>query len=445
MKSLKQVVWSEGMLLGPQHFQLWDDYILAHHDFQREMLAPLGWGVVRATIDEESLQNGQFQLNDYAIVFADGTIVQHDSDRAPLSCKLQADVHGHVSVYLGVPSNRAVSGISGYRDSTQLPANVGHYIQVNDRFDSTRAREVLLSTPNLHLLTDESSRDAFVSFKLAELVSEGNEKFRITSEYVPPVAHIKASPVLLAMVDRLLDVMRAKIRALTERRRQRSENVAEFSNADVAHFWLLNNLNMTVPELSYLRAQPMQHPERLFLTMCRLAGALTTFSFTHNVESLPRYSHGELGAVFRTLESILRDLIDTVIPSNFSTIQLKREAESLYSATQFDLQLPDRGTFYLGVKLEGQDANWMERFEKVVKLGSRDSIEMIVGSAMPGVQMRHQHRPPAQVPIRSHYEYFRIDARGEFWDAVMSARSIALYVPQMFEGAAMIELLCVQE
>ena len=444
MKSLKQVVWSEGMLLGQQHFQLWDDYIHAHQNFQREVSAPFGWGVVRAVIDEDSLQNGQFQLNDYAIVFADGTIVQHDSDQSPLSCKLNADVHGSVSVYLGVPANQAVSGISGYRDSTQLPGNVGRYTQANDRYDSTRTREVLLATPNLYLLTDESSRDAFVSFKLADLVSEGNEKFRIAPEYIPPVAHLKASPAILSIVDRLLDVIRAKIRALADRRRQRSENVAEFSNADVAHFWLLNNLNMTVPELNYLRTQPLQHPERLFLALSRLAGALSTFSLTHSVESLPRYAHGDLGAVFRTLESTLRDLIDTVIPSNFSTIQLKREAESLYSATQFDLQLLDSGTFYLGVKLEGQDTTWMERFEKLAKLGSRDSIEMIVGSAMPGVLLRHQHRPPAQVPIRSHFEYFRIDGRGEFWDAVISARSIAVYVPQMFDGAT-IELLCIQE
>jgi type VI secretion system protein ImpJ len=188
----------------------------------------------------------------------------------------------------------------------------------------------------------------------------------------------------------------------------------------------------------------LQHPERLFLTLSRLAGALSTFSLTYSVENLPRYTHGDLGTVFRSLESILRDLIDTVIPSNFSTIQLKREAESLYSATQFDLQVLDSGIFYLGVKLESQDTNWMERFEKFAKLGSRDSIEMIVGSSMPGVQLRHQHRPPAQVPIRSHYEYFRIDGRGEFWDAVISARSIAVYVPQMFDGA-MIELLCTQE
>ena len=444
MKSLKQVVWSEGMLLGQQHFQLWDDYIQAYQEFQRENTAPLGWGVVRAVIDEDALQNGQFQLNDYAIVFADGTVVQHDADQAPLSCKLNADVHGNASVYVGVPANQSVSGISGYRDNTQLPGNIGRYIHASDRYDSTRTREVLLSTPNLHLLTNEDSRDAFVSFKLSDLVSEGNEKYRLGQDYIPPVTHIKSSPVILSIVDRLLDVIRAKIRALTDRRRQRSENVAEFSNQDVAHFWLLNNLNMTVPELNYLRSQPLQHPDRLFLALSRLGGALSTFSLTYSVENLPRYAHTELGTVFRTLEANLRDLIDTVVPSNFSTIQLKSETESLFTATQFDLQVLEGGTFYLGVKLESNVLNWMEQFEKFAKVGSRDAIEMIVGSAMPGVQLRHQHRPPAQVPIRSHFEYFRIDGRGEFWDAVVSARSIAVYIPQIFAGAT-IELLCTQE
>lgn len=180
------------------------------------------------------------------------------------------------------------------------------------------------------------------------------------------------------------------------------------------------------------------------MALSRLAGALSTFSLNYSVESLPRYTHVDLGMVFHTLEATLRNLIDTVIPSNFSTIQLKRETDSLYSATQFDLQVLDGGTFYLGVKLESSDPNWVEQFERFAKLGSRDSIEMIVGSSMPGVQLRHQHRPPAQIPIRSHFEYFLIVGRGEFWDAVVSARSVAVYVPQMFAGAT-IEMLCTQE
>lgn len=444
MKSLKQVVWSEGMLLGQQHFQLWDEAIHAQHDFHRQTSAPLGWGVVKAIIDMGAMQNGQFQLNEYSIIFADGTIALRDANQGPLICKLKANVQGRTSVYLAIPANQAVSGITGYRDNSQLPGNIGRYVQASDKYDSTRTREVLLSTPNLHLLTEENSRDAFVSFKLANLVSEGNEKFSIAPDYIPPVVHIQSSAMLLSLIDRLLDVIRAKIRALSDRRRQRSDNVAEFSSADVAHFWLLNNLNMTVPELHYLRTQPLQHPERLFLALSRLGGSLATFSLKYGVEDLPNYSHIDIAPVFSKLESALRDLIDTVIPSNFSTIQLQREAESLYSAVQFDLQLLAGGTFYLGVKLEGQEANWMSKFEKFAKVGSRDAIEMIVGSAMPGVILRHQHRPPAQVPIRSHFEYFRVDGKGAFWDAVVSARSIAVYVPQMFAGAT-IELLCTQE
>lgn len=444
MKRMKRVVWSEGMLLGQQHFQLFDSYIHALQHHHRGVYEPLGWGVVKAVIDEESLQNGKFQLNDFECIFPDGTIVQHDKEQAPLTCTLQADVHGQVSVYAGIPANHSVSNISGYRNSTQLPGSIGQYVQAGDYYDSTREREVLLSTPNLHLLTDRESRDAFVSFKLAELVSEGNEKYRLVPEYIPPCVHLKASPVMLSILDRLLDVTKAKIRALTDRRRQRSENVAEFSNSDVAHFWLLNNLNQSVPELNYLRTQPLQSPDRLFLALSRLAGSLSTFSMNVGVESLPRYSHTELGVVLGSLESSLRDLIDTVIPSNFSTIQLKREAESLYSANQFDLHIFDGGAFYLGVKHERAEANWTEQFEKFAKIGSRDAIEMIVGSALPGIQLRHQHRPPSQVPIRSNYEYFRLDGHGEFWDAVVSARSIAAYVPQMFSGAV-IELMCVQE
>jgi len=126
MKSLKQVVWSEGMLLGQQHFQLWDEAINAQHHFHRQASAPMGWGVVKAIIDKEALQNGQFQLNDYSVIFADGTIVQHDAGQGPLVCKLKSNVTGSTSVYLAIPANQSVSGITGYRDNSQLPGNIGH-------------------------------------------------------------------------------------------------------------------------------------------------------------------------------------------------------------------------------------------------------------------------------------------------------------------------------
>ncbi len=444
MKDIKQVVWTEGMLLGQQHFQLWDRYTHARQNFQRETIAPLSWGLVSVDIDHDALQNGQFQLSDYSVIFPDGTIAANGPDEAPISCKLKADADGKASVYLSVPANSTVSGISGYRESAQLPGNIGQYQEVTDEYDHARTREVLLSSPHVQLLTDAESRDAFVSIKLAQLIAEGDDRFRIDETYIPPLARIRGSVALLTVIDRLLEVMRAKIRALSERRRQRNENVAEFSNADVAHFWLLNNLNSTVPELSFLRDQSEHHPERLYIVLSHLAGSLCTFSLNHSVEGLPRYVHTELGNVFKGLESLLRDLIDTVIPSNFSTIQLQRETDSLYSASQFDWQVLDSATFYLAVKITSEDKNWVEKFEKLAKMGSRDAIEMIVSSAMPGVRIRHEHRPPSQLPIRSKFEYFRVDSSGEFWDAVTGSGTVALYVPQTFAGAT-VELMCVQD
>jgi type VI secretion system protein ImpJ len=266
----------------------------------------------------------------------------------------------------------------------------------------------------------------------------------MSSDYIPPLISLQASPPLLAIIDRLLEVARAKVRALADRRRQRSESVAEFSNADVAHFWLMNNLNAAIPELNHLRHFSQQHPEQLYRVLVRLAGSLCTFSMSHDAESLPRYQHTELGRVFRDLETTLRQLVDTVIPTTFSVVQLVRETNSLYVANQIDWHTLDKASFYLGVKFEAPDQSWIDQFPRMVKIGSRDTVEMILSTAMPGVQIRYQSHPPSQLPLRSRYEYFRIESRGDFWDAVVKAGSIAVYVPQMFVGAT-IELISIQE
>ena len=444
MKELRQVVWAEGMFLSQQHFQMWDDYAQGCREFQRELVAPLAWGIVELDIHKEALLNGQFQVSDYRVAFHDGTIAVKGDQEPPLTYGLTATAEGRISVYMGVPENRSVTGISGYRDNTKLPAKVAQYANIADCYDQARVREVLLSTPRLYLLGEDNARDGFISFKIAEVEAIGDGKFRLVQSYIPPCVYLESAPALLAGLDRILEIVRAKVRSLAERRRQRSQSVAEFSNADVAHFWLLNALNTALPGLNHLRAMPRQHPERLYNALAQLAGTLCTFSFAHSVEDIPRYQHHDLTGVFGTIEGLLRDLVDTVVSSNVMSVMLQKDTNSIYVASGFDWQLLDEGVFYLGVKSDQEGQEWIGQFERMIKIGARDTIDLIVGAALPGVIIEHQQRPPSQLPIRTRYEYFRINSRGEFWESIVKSTSIGVYVPQAFAGVS-IELLCVRE
>jgi type VI secretion system protein ImpJ len=45
------------------------------------------------------------------------------------------------------------------------------------------------------------------------------------------------------------------------------------------------------------------------------------------------------------------------------------------------------------------------------------------------VSITHSPSPPSAIPIKSGYQYFQLDRRGEDWDSIRMSRHLAAYVP----------------
>ena len=69
MSRYRKVVWNEGMLLTPQHFQQWDNYYEELLSSRVSSLAPYEWGVLDLQINREAVLNGNFQIVTARAVF----------------------------------------------------------------------------------------------------------------------------------------------------------------------------------------------------------------------------------------------------------------------------------------------------------------------------------------------------------------------------------------
>jgi len=444
MKTLRRVIWAEGMFLGQQHFQQWDQYHETCRALQAKSHAPHAWGVVSNTVDEQALENGVYRIKSCQAIFPDGRVVRYEEqDAAPLTLDLTSGQGDQVEVYLCLPANDGASGINGYQDNGQLCAWQADYRNVADENDPGREREVMLGKPNLMLLDGSASREHFSVIKLAELVNDGDRNFALRQQSVPPVACIAGSPYLLDLVHRLLDLFRAKIRSLNERRRQSSGALAEFGHSDLSNFLVLHTLSSALPQLQHYRAHPELHPEGLYLLLSRVIGGLAPFSLEIEASAVPRYEHDQLGQTFELIEQQLRTLFDMAMPSKIAPIKLARESDVLYSIDAIDSSHLDCG-LYLAVKSDSEDPMWVKHFEKMIKVGSRSDIEMIVASALPGVRVAHTQRPPSNLPIKSGYEYFNIEKKGDYWEKLAADKTMGIFLSRDFAGATM-DLLTVQE
>ncbi|VAW94486.1 Uncharacterized protein ImpJ/VasE [hydrothermal vent metagenome] len=438
MKSLRKVIWAEGMFLGQQHFQLWDQYYESYQNLQARSTAPLSWGVLSYDIDEEALENGQFRLSQCQVIFPDGRVVSYDiSEDAPLALDLKGGHSEKIDLYICLPANRNASGINGYRDNGALCAWNTDYTRVSDENDPNRQREVMLGRPNLILLSGEESRENFASLQIAELVNDGDDNYTLVEDFIPTSARMNASPRLISMMQSILELFSSKARVLNEQRKQMSAQIATFGHTDVSNFLVLQTLSGAIPVLRHFKDNPQLHPEQLYQLLVRVIGQLCPFSFDIDVHGVPKYRHNDLTKTFDAIEQQMRGLIDVAMPDKMATLQLTKEADLLWSIDNIDSKHLKGNDFYIAVLSPMDDPMWVKHFEKIVKVGARADIEMIVASAMPGVRMVHMQRPPSNLPIKSGYEYFRVERKGDFWKRINSERTLGVYLPKAFRKIKM--------
>jgi type VI secretion system protein ImpJ len=191
----------------------------------------------------------------------------------------------------------------------------------------------------------------------------------------------------------------------------------------------LYTINSAFPTISHLFETRGGHPEALYSSMLQLAGALTTFSQKIHPRDLPVYDHENLGTCFTDLDEKLRYLLETVVPSNFVALPLKRVSETIY-ATSIDKDEYLRNTrMYLAMYADASQADIIGKGPSLIKISSGDTVELLVQRALAGVPLIHSVSPPSAIPLKLNFQYFGLSQSGGPWETIVRARNLAAYVP----------------
>jgi type VI secretion system protein ImpJ len=313
-----------------------------------------------------------------------------------------------------------------------------------DENSGENPQTLVLAAKNLRLLFGEDSTQNHVALKVAELKRTGEGEIAFEDTYIPPVLSLGASKTLTDMVRRLYETLVAKSATLSEQRRQSGEGLANFTTSETANFWLLHTVNSYIPLMMHCHHVQRLHPEQLYLAMARLAAELTTFVTEGSPADLPRYSHTSLNSTFVELDLRLRALLETVLPTRCIPIPLNRTKESLYVGRIMDDRLFTTAEFYLGVSAKMPEAQLVERVPRKSKIASLDTINYLLGQALPGVALNPIPVPPGAIPTRIAFKYFRLEKLGNYWNTIEASRNICFYFPAEFSDLKL-ELFAVKE
>ena len=444
MTQADRIVWDEGMLLTPQHFQQWDRHVQTELRRRSAMLAPQHWGMSRLTFDVEALRGGELNLQAAAGVLPSGFLFEAprpDPLPPPRRFKELFDPRAEaLGVHLAMPTRRtggtAVSdeGIDGNRPTPF----VRRLLAIVDESRPGAEREIAVAVPNLRILFDGEVLDDYDRIQIGVLQRTDTGAFTLASGFVPTSLHLTAAPPLLALLRKTIEILSTRSEELAGRQRQTT------GMAGAASLWLLHTINSSLPALLHLHRQERVHPEELYLSLAGLAGQLCTFAGREHPRGLPHYDHSNLTKTFKDLDEKLSTLLETVIPNRCIALALEKSSATMYQSKLPDATLLEGSEFFVSVGADVPEDKLVREFPMKAKISSLDRVQQLLMMAVPGLALRHVPTPPEEIPLTPGRSYFRLDRTGEHWEAIKKTHSFAFHVPPDFVGLKL-ELMAIKE
>ena len=432
MKFLSRVVWSEGMHLGPHHFQTQSRYFEDTLWFLNSNLRQDPWGFLHFSIDTEALSNGLAILTFASGILPDGLIFDlPDCDSVPEAAQLSglfASTDSEIILHLAIPP-RQDQGLDcdlGGGGSVRYGA-----VQRTLRDDAIGQGEnnVSFARKNLALLSKAQLAEGTVSFPIARIFRDGKGGFASDPEFVPPCLRISACEGLVLILHRLVQAIDEKVVSTRSMRLSSGGFELGTSALDVANYWFLHALCSSLPGLRHHLLDRRSHPEEVYRDLARLAGALSTFSIEASRDEIPAYRHRDLTSTFKEMDALIRRYLEIVAPSNSVTLQFRKADNYIFAAEVKDERCLRRARWIFGVRSSVAESLLLRQTPKLVKVCSAEGVTKLVQRALPGLELMHLPVPPAALHAQADMHYFSISLSGACWQHILQTKQVGVYLP----------------
>jgi type VI secretion system protein ImpJ len=431
MKFLSRVVWSEGMYLGPHHFQAQNRYFEDSIGFATSSLWFRPYGLAGFEMDADALRNGTVSVVHARGILPDGLPFQiPECDPVPEARNI-ADVfpptRDDLTVLLAIPPRKAnglncsLSELDGAE--ARFRAEIRPFHDENTGSDE---RPVRLGRKNLRLLLDTEPAEDLVTLPLARIMRDGSGHFAFDPHFIPPCVQISASEHLMLLLRRLIEILDEKSATLSP---HGARGAGEYSSREIANFWLLHAVNSSLAPLRHLWIAKRGHPEELYLELARLGGALCTFALDSHPRTLPLYDHDRPDQCFAALDLHIRTHLETIVPTNCLSIPLRKTADYFYEGEITDDRCLGRSRWVFAIRANAGEADLIGKAPVLVKICSSQFVPELVRRALPGLAMTHLPVPPAAISTRVETQYYSLTKAGPCWDHLVKTRRVGVYVP----------------
>ncbi|MEM7137423.1 MAG: type VI secretion system baseplate subunit TssK [Myxococcota bacterium] len=439
MRPPSRVIWSEGLLMTPQHMQQLDRFHEGRLNARLDAIDHESWGVLACELDMTALDSGMVAIGHFEGVLPDGTPIAFDSTsrEAPPSRPAEEHLAPHqavLEVFVGLArtheSRNNVGATKGALTRYYATSDMAH-----DRFGEAQPQDVEVACSNVRLLFGDEPREDYTAIKIAEIRRAADGRLVLSDDYIVPCLRASASAVLARSLDGLLTSMNARRNALLQTVRQRDDSTVEFSAADVTRYLLLATVNSYLPVLRHAVVAGDFSAKEIYLLLSRLAGQLSTFSTEFDPNDVPRFVYEDLRSTFGTIFAALEGLLKATLAKRYVAVSLASRGDAMHQGQIDDDRFTQCTQFVVGVQSSVAENEVSALLPRVAKLASEGDINSLLAAATSGVELQATTKAPPQIPTRAGMTYFVVRTDGDYWRNILIERRIAMYLPNPFTPA----------
>src|SRR3989338_4504494 len=223
-----KVMWLEGMVLSPHHFQQAENLLSQDLSARLKLLGPFHYGLASMDLDLEALQSGFFALRECSGVFPDGTWFAYPSqdrrlDQRPFESSFSA-AQDNLGVFLAAPALQPGNPnfAAEAADEAKPPRYLGQTRETPDLNSGGNARAVTFGRLNLRILFEGESTAGLQTLKIAELRRDSQGRVQPDDGFFPTCLRLSGAAGLVSRLKKLADNAQQKSVYLMAQRAQKS-------------------------------------------------------------------------------------------------------------------------------------------------------------------------------------------------------------------------------
>lgn len=425
-----KVIWQEGMLLRPQHFQHHDRYYDHQLKTRSQLSGAFLWGFLDLEIDAQFLGTGQIVLNLACGVMPDGTLFDLRDRNQSLVLDVAPNT-GDTSVYLALPL--VTGNCIEAREPEQANVLARYTTYSTNVSDSNAGQDistpVLCARPEFRLLLGEhSDEQAYTKLKVCHVLTTSPDRAISLS---PDFTRVRGSSYLMSCLKEVISMLGHRGDAIASRIRSNGK----VGGAEVGDFLMLQLINRIEPVLRHYLDIRDVHPEELYRTLLAMLGELSTFgSEDKRPHPGSHYQHSDQGTTFRKLMHGIRQLLSMVLEQHAIELELQARQFGVLVSPRIDPQLLGSVSFVLAACASCDPDELRHRLPAHLKVGSVESIRELVNLHLPGITLKPLPVAPRQIPYHANKTYFMLELDATEAADVEKSGGFAFHVSGEFVG-----------